>query len=542
MKHLINDPENVVNESLKGLCTDPSLTLLDSFPEIRVVCRREWDKQQVAVISGGGSGHEPAHAGFVGQGMLNTAVCGNIFASPSVDAVLSAIVSVSGDKGCLLVVKNYTGDRLNFGLAAEQARDLGIDVEIVIVGDDVALGNDVEQRGIAGTLFVHKVAGYFASQDASLAEVKKKAQQAADNTFSIGVALTGVQQFTSTDESRLEEDEAELGLGIHGEPGAAVIDMDTADNFMQQAVDQLSEYLPEEDTDYAMLLNNLGSVSAIEMNVLQHSYQKTDLAEHTVLAVHAGQLMTSLNMKGFSVSLLELDDELKKALVAPASPPAWNISPYGPSDLLQAPELPDTFPFEASNDEGRQAMLKTAAITLQEMEDELNDLDSKVGDGDAGTTFAMAGKALEKNEDQFPYANIHEFLVTVGRLMAHEIGGSSGVLLSILFTAAGNAYQQNQDMGDAFAAGLDRMKETGGADVGDRTMIDALQPAVEALKKGKSVSEIAQKARKGADKTGSITETSAGRSSYLSEKDLKDVVDPGAEMVARVIEALAADG
>ena len=236
MKFFINNPQQVVDEGIEGLLTDPNLTKLDNFPEVRVVLRKNIDKNKVAVISGGGSGHEPAHAGFVGEGMLTAAVCGDIFASPSVDAVLSAIVATTGEKGCLLIIKNYTGDRLNFGLAAEQARDMGYKVETVIVGDDIALGEDVEQRGLAGTLFVHKAAGYLAEEGKSLAEVTKMAKKVAEQTFSIGLSLEEGQKFQNPESSRLDQSEAELGLGIHGEPGVETISMDNAESLMQKAI------------------------------------------------------------------------------------------------------------------------------------------------------------------------------------------------------------------------------------------------------------------------------------------------------------------
>ena len=234
MKFFINDAHHVVDEGLGGLLTDPSLTKLDNFPEVRVILRKEIDKNKVSIISGGGSGHEPAHAGFVGKGMLTAAVCGDIFASPSVDAVLSAIVATTGEKGCLLVIKNYTGDRLNFGLAAEQAREMGYKVETVIVGDDIALGQDVQQRGLAGTLFVHKTAGYLAEEGKDLAEVTKAAKKVATQTYSIGLSLVEGQKFQNTEESRLSQSEAELGLGIHGEPGVETIAMDSAEDLMKR--------------------------------------------------------------------------------------------------------------------------------------------------------------------------------------------------------------------------------------------------------------------------------------------------------------------
>ena len=166
MDHFINSKETIVTDAIDGflLGRGNTITRLDGYPDIKVVVRSDWKKEKVALISGGGSGHEPAHAGFVGRGLLTAAVCGEIFASPSVDAVLAGILAVTGPSGCLLIVKNYTGDRLNFGLAAEKARALGLKVEVVIVDDDIALPNDIQARGIAGTVFVHKVAGAQAEQ------------------------------------------------------------------------------------------------------------------------------------------------------------------------------------------------------------------------------------------------------------------------------------------------------------------------------------------------------------------------------------------
>jgi dihydroxyacetone kinase len=172
-RFFFNDRKQLVNDAIEGILLSAphaNLVKLDIDPAIRIVARGDWDKSRVAVISGGGSGHEPAHAGFVGKGMLTAAVCGDLFASPSVDAVLNAIVAVTGDRGCLLIVKNYTGDRLNFGLAAEKAKRYGLKVEMVIVADDIALPDNKQPRGIAGTALVHKIAGYAAEQGKSLSE------------------------------------------------------------------------------------------------------------------------------------------------------------------------------------------------------------------------------------------------------------------------------------------------------------------------------------------------------------------------------------
>jgi len=538
MKFFINEADQVVNEGIEGLLTNPKLTRLDNFPEVRVVLRKDWDKSKVAIISGGGSGHEPTHAGFVGKGMLTAAVCGDIFASPSVDAVLSAIIATAGDKGCLLVIKNYTGDRLNFGLAAEQAREMGYKVETIIVRDDIALGEETEQRGLAGTLFVHKSAGYLSEEGKSLEEILELVRRVAQNSYSIGLSLEEGQKFQGKEDSRLDESEAELGLGIHGEPGVDKIDVAKADELMNTAVNKLQEYTS--GAEYALILNNLGSVTPVEMNVLLNSFSKTSMAKNVKLLVGPGSFMTSLNMKGFSISVVKLNEEISEALLATCDPASWFISEFGKASSIKSPELPETLPFESSENAKTKKLLKEIAEELIDMKDEINALDEKVGDGDAGSTFASAGNNVLEVIDRLPYAKNWELFISIGRIFSREIGGSSGVLFSLLFTRAGNALKENDDLGKALLSGLDKMKDYGGAKQGERTMIDALQPAFEAIANGESMEEIKSAARKGADATKEITNTKFGRSSYLPEDSLKNVPDPGAEVVARVFEKLAA--
>lgn len=540
MKFFINESDQIVNESIDGLLANPLLAKLGNFPAVRVVLRRDWDQSRVAIISGGGSGHEPAHAGFVGKGMLTAAVCGDIFASPSVDAVLSAILAVTGPAGCLLIIKNYTGDRLNFGLAAEQARALGYKVATVTVDDDIALGKEVKRRGLAGTLFVHKVAGQLAEEGRSLEEVSAVAQQVIDQTISIGLSLTECVHPGRPHAPRLGAEEAELGLGIHGEPGAAVVPYTTADQLMSQAMAVLSGYLPAEHGRYAMLLNNMGGVSPIEMQLLVQSFRKTALAEKVAYITGPGAFMSSINMSGFSVSLVLLDDIIERALLAPAAPVSWQLHAFSSPQVVEAPTLPAIHAFAASVQPAVQSAIGVIAQLLVDSEDAINALDNKVGDGDAGSTFALAGRRLLAQGDQLPFADAGAPLLTIGRLLAREAGGSSGVLLSILFTAAGNAYTLTSDWRKALVAGLEQMKALGGAQPGDRTMVDALEPALTALVQHGSLATAAAAARAGAEHTKSITRTQFGRSSYLSAANLQDVPDPGAEIVARVFEALAA--
>ncbi len=246
MKHFFNRRENIVTEALDGLLLTSGkgrLARLDTYPDIKVVMRADWDKSKVAVISGGGAGHEPSHAGFVGRGMLTAAVSGEIFASPSVEAVLAAIRAVTGPKGALLVVKNYTGDRLNFGLAAEKARTEGFDVEMVIVADDIAIPAINQPRGVAGTLFVHKIAGYHAEAGDDLKTVASRAAAAASDIVSLGMSLSTCSVPGQAHEDRLGAEEGELGLGIHGEPGAERIALQPVANMVATMAERLEQKL-----------------------------------------------------------------------------------------------------------------------------------------------------------------------------------------------------------------------------------------------------------------------------------------------------------
>lgn len=539
MKFFINDADQIVNEAIDGLLTNPKLAKLDRFPEVRVVLRKDWDQSKVAIVSGGGSGHEPAHAGFVGKGMLTAAVCGDIFASPSVDAVLSAILAVTGPKGCLLIIKNYTGDRLNFGLAAEQARTLGYNVRTVTVDDDVALGKDVKKRGLAGTLFVHKIAGQLAEEGKTLDEIAKTAESVIANTASIGLSLTECQHFGQEPTKRLKDDQVELGLGIHGEPGIEVIEYNKADMLMHRAIERLEASLTNTEGRYAMIFNNMGSVSPIEMSLLVNAFNKTKMAAKIDYMVGPAALMSSINMSGFSVSVLLLTEEIERALLAQAEPVAWQLQPFKKPASINSPKLPATIPYEASENNEVQRCLEEVAQLLVSIEKEVNRLDAKVGDGDAGSTFALIGKRLLSLSNKLPLNDTEKLLLSIGRVLSREAGGSSGVLLSILFTAAGNTYTKTYNLGEALLQGLQKMTDYGGAQAGDRTMIDALQPAFEALARKKPLNEVAQEARRGAENTKKIVSTKFGRSSYLSKETLRNIPDPGAEVVARVFEKIA---
>ncbi|MDD9921376.1 MAG: dihydroxyacetone kinase subunit DhaK [Boseongicola sp.] len=535
MAQFINAKEDLVTEAIDGLLAGSggALSRLDGFPHIKVVYRTDWDKSKVALVSGGGSGHEPAHAGFVGHGMLTAAVCGEVFASPSVEAVLAGILAVTGEAGCLLIVKNYTGDRLNFGLAAERARALGRKVEMVVVDDDIALPDLPQPRGVAGTLFVHKVAGALAENGADLNTVTKAARSIIAKVASIGMSLDTCTIPGSSKEDRIGAGKAELGLGIHGEPGVEQVDFSTAMSAMGTVVEKLKSRADGAST--VALVNNLGSTTPLEMSVLTHALTESGIAHHLI---GPAPLMTSLDMHGFSVSLMEATAEELLALQAPVPMAAWP----GINEIVAPPvvALPDGLtPIEPipSENASTRAIIENVTELLISSEGTLNDLDAKSGDGDTGSTLATAARALKGSLDRMPLADLTQLFPALGNELSQTMGGSSGVILAIYFNAAGDACANGYSAMDALSAGLQRVSEVGGASVGDRTMIDALAPALEALPNG--IEAAASAAREGADSTAKITRAKAGRAAYVPEDNLRGYNDPGAEAVAILFAGLA---
>jgi dihydroxyacetone kinase len=535
MAQFVNAKEDLVKEAIDGLLAGSggALARLDGYPHIKVVYRSDWDRSKVALISGGGSGHEPAHAGFVGEGMLTAAVCGEVFASPSVEAVLAGILAVTGDAGCLLIVKNYTGDRLNFGLAAERARALGRKVEMVVVDDDIALPDLPQPRGVAGTLFVHKIAGALAENGASLEEVTQAARRVISNVASIGKSLDTCTIPGSPKEDRIPVGKAELGLGIHGEPGVEQVDFSGARDAMQIVMDKLQSHVG--DGSCVALVNNLGSTTPLEMSVLCNALFEIGGVSHVI---GPAPMMTSLDMHGFSVSVLPVNEAELEALKAPVPMSAWPALQSVSKPVVTS--LPDGLsPIEPipSSNAATRATIEHIADMLVSAEAALNELDAKSGDGDTGSTLATAARALKGKLDKMPLADLTQLFPALGNELSQTMGGSSGVILAIYFNAAGDACANGATVENALAEGLKRVSDVGGAQVGDRTMIDALAPALKLL--GQGFSAAAEAARAGADSTAMIHRAKAGRAAYVPSENLKGNNDPGAEAVALVFEGLA---
>jgi dihydroxyacetone kinase len=566
MKKLINHPSAVVEEMVEGLVA--------AFPELRrlpghtVLVRSDIPTpvdRPVAVISGGGSGHEPAHAGYVGRGMLAAAVAGDVFTSPSPDAVLAAIRASTGPRGALLVVKNYTGDRLNFGLAAELARAEGIPVQIVLVADDAALAGSVEhagRRGLAGTILVHKIAGAAAAAEgASLDEVAAEARQAATQVRTMGVALSACTvPAAGRPGFSLGENEIELGLGIHGEPGVRRGPMEPADALVDHLLGAVLADLPGGGPGrLVLMINNLGGTPAMELAIVaRRAIATLEGQGRSVERVYLGTFLSALEMAGVSLSVLGVDDRQLARLDAPTGAPAWPNAAArpraripAPTGSLQAPSPPPAAPVRPRTPQGEmlEAALTAATEALIEAAPRLTELDQAVGDGDLGISLERGAHAVREALSTYPLDDPAVTLHALGVTLQRSLGGTSGPLYAAFcLRAAGVLRTRPADAAgwvEAFRSGCAAVAELGGASRGDRTMLDALMPAAEAFAEAvKSGQEAAAILRAGAAAAADGARATAamlprrGRSSYLGERALGHI-DPGAEAVAVWLAALA---
>ncbi|WP_419899375.1 dihydroxyacetone kinase family protein [Roseomonas sp. USHLN139] len=551
MKKLINDPRAVVRQMLEGLVAlAPGQALLAAED---VVLRRDPGPaatRRVAVLSGGGAGHEPAHAGYVGPGLLAGAITGDVFTSPSTDAVLAGIRAAAGPAGALLVVKNYTGDRLNFGLAAELARGEGIPVEIVVVADDVALRDTVppeKRRGIAGTVLVHKVAGAAAEAGLPLAEVAAAARAAAAALGSMGVALgactvpaAGRPGFT------LGEAEIELGLGIHGEQGVQRVGLAPADALVARILETISADLRlQSGARVALLVNGLGGTPPMELAIVARAALAWLRGQGIeVLRAWSGNYLTAIEMPGMSLSVMALDEARLAFLDAPASAPAW-------SGDGRIPEAPAIIPAPVVAGEAAAApgplapamrrLVLAVCAALEQAEQELTALDSAAGDGDLGISMQRGAAALRALPDG-AYASPASLLEAMGQALRRAIGGSSGPFYAVgLLRAArrldGVSRPTAAQLAEAFADAVAAIGELGGARAGERTMLDALLPAAEALTAGQGLPQALAAAEAGLQATAGMRPRQ-GRAAYLGERAV-GTPDAGAAAVVVWLRALA---
>jgi dihydroxyacetone kinase len=484
--------------------------------------------------------------------MLTAAVAGEVFTSPSANSVFAAIKAVGGNAGVVLIIKNYTGDRLNFGYAAEMARTEGLAVAQVVVADDVALIDAYERseaRGIAGTVLVHKIAGAAADEGCSLADVVRVAQAAADDIGSMGISLsactspvTGQQSFT------LAEGEAELGLGIHGEPGVKRMRLAGAHETVELLIQPILQARNlRAGSRVAVMVNNLGSTTPMELAIAARSAASFLKSKQiAVERIYAGTFLSSLDMAGISISLLPVDDDRLRWLDAPTEAPAWPQAPdLAPSPIIQrtisdsTASVFDRVASDAAANREIEAAVRAAAEAILAAEPHLTELDRQVGDGDLGTTLERGVRALVGRLPEITKGDTATALQYMGLLLQDVLGGSSGPLYGVLFLKAAASLKKNSrnELGDwaaAVNAGCRAISEIGGAVAGDRTMLDALLPFANSLAAGAPIraplASVLAQAVKAAEEGAAVTaqmQPRRGRSRYLTGRALGHP-DPGA--------------
>lgn len=514
MKKIMNRSETMVPEMCAGIALAyPELEFVKRY---KIIKKREQNADKVSLISGGGSGHEPAHAGFVGKGMLDAAVCGDIFASPSQIQIYQAIKETAGNAGTLMIIKNYSGDMMNFKNAARLAEEDGISVEYVKVDDDIAVQDSlytVGRRGVAGTVLVHKVAGAAAEKGYSLKQVKAYAENAVLNTRSIGFAFTSCTvPAKGTPTFSIAENEIEYGVGIHGEPGVSREAMMTADELSKRMTDSLVKELGlSENDEVTVLVNGFGGTPLQELYLFLNSTAKIlDEYKIKIYRSFAGNYMTSIDMSGASLTFMKMNSELKSLLDAESDAPAFkvngpvlprNYEPFIPAYHTQS-ENTDQKNHTKGNAKVRQEILTvdnmifivdTMSECIIKNEVPFCELDAYAGDGDFGMSVSKGFRQLRREWNDIleeKVCDIGEFLDACSLIIMECCGGASGPIWGSAFRAAGKAAKGKQKLtAEEFAVLLQEavtgIQKTGeysfgrGAGVGDKTLIDALVPCAD---------------------------------------------------------------
>lgn len=514
MKKLMNRSDTMVVEMCGGMVlAHPELELIQKY---KVLQKKERNPKKVCLISGGGSGHEPAHAGFIGKGMLDAAVCGDIFASPSQIQVYQAIKETAGEAGALLIVKNYSGDMMNFKNGAQLAEEDGIHVDYVKVDDDIAVQDSlytVGKRGVAGTIFVHKIAGAAAEKGYALKQVKVAAENAISNIRSIGVAFTSCTvPAKGTPTFQIGEDEMEYGVGIHGEPGKSREPMQSAEELAERMCKELSDELGlVENDEVSILINGFGGTPLQELYLFLNTVAKI-MAERKIKIYRsfAGNYMTSIDMSGVSVSFMKMNDELKELLDAECDAPAFRVKGHVPERTYvphQILEHPDRKKLEQIQTCPAYATIRGECITTSNMiymvdamseciiknEVPFCELDAHAGDGDFGMSVAKGFLRLKQEWDAISVdkeKDMGKFLEDCSMVIMEYCGGASGPIWGSAFRAAGKATKGKKaisanefaEMMEAAVLGIQKTGENSfgrGAVVGDKTLIDALVPCTE---------------------------------------------------------------
>ncbi|KAF2015035.1 dihydroxyacetone kinase [Aaosphaeria arxii CBS 175.79] len=582
-KHFINDPTHLVNTALLAIpYTNPAVAC-DIDNKIIHMRGSAIRSPQVSIVSGGGSGHEPSFASFVGHGLLSGAVAGTIFASPSAEQIRRCILHrVRKDKGVLVVVMRYTGDVLNFGMAVEKARSHGIETDMVVVGDDVGVGREkggkVGRRGIAGTVLVHKIAGALAAQGASLKEVTQVAQLTADNLVSIGSSLSHVHvPGRSADvvaEDELKEGEVEIGMGIHNEAGSErkVTDLpNLVQTMLKHALDASDKdrnfvNISHED-DVVLLVNNLGGVSPLELGGITNEVIQQLAKDYKIspIRILSGTYMTSLNGLGFSITLLKVKDtglgagkSMLELIDAPAEASGWTAavtsdtwarrrsSAKEEERIVEEEVQPSNLRFDYAH---AKSALTTALNRLIAAEPDITRYDTIVGDGDCGIGLKRGAEAiLSQLEKAKTTDDVLLFVNSIIQVVELAMDGTSGAIYAIFLNALAHGLRQQSPSspqpvtaeiwGNALQTSLKSLSKYTPAQPGDRTLMDALYPFVENLSQSRNIDSAAEAAAEGARGTQGM-KASLGRTVYVGGEGWQGVPDPGAHGLAELLLGLS---
>ncbi|CAF0946709.1 unnamed protein product [Adineta steineri] len=567
-------------------CVDDSLTgYVRAHSHLELVGRAVITRSQVpsvAVISGSGSGHEPATVGFVGRGLLSACISGSIFASPPSSDIFRLIIEMKrrGAKQILLIILNYTGDRLNFGLAMERARELSIDIDMLVVADDAAVNNCIGPRGLAGLLLVIKIAGALAEQGKNMSEIVDVCQKVRGQLRTIGLSASGIRAPGQQQAFELFEDEMELGMGIHGESGVQKLKLLPSRQAIDLAFGQLIRGTRalgvKRDDNVLLLVNNLGGCSNLELGIiLKDAIENLEHRALHVKRVICGELMTSFNMKGFSLTLLKLTTDMSTTILnlldSPTEAFAWPkiISPTQLSTSIQT--LSDSLEFneqfstqlvineshlllDASLAELINQALHAVVKKLHNETDKLNRLDAVYGDGDTGTAFARAADTIAQDlaNEKLALDRPSSLFRRLGLIAESRMGGTCGAICGLFFAAVAKNLLLSIPSGvimnsfsDAFEAGIQSVESYARVQPGDKSLLDTLIPTVDFIKSKREQQgftsqdwkELATVAEKAAYDTKNLI-AKVGRASYTKSVDTQ-VIDPGAYAVYIILQAIS---
>lgn len=581
-KHFIHDPTHLVNRALQAVTATNPAVALDAENKIVYARPTANTARSVSLVSGGGAGHEPSFANFVGKGMLAGAVSGTIFASPNAEQIRRCILRrVEREKGVLVIVMNYTGDVLNFGMAVEKARASGTEAEMVVVADDVGVGRKrggkVGRRGIAGTVLVQKIAGALAANGASLKEVAGVARLVCDNLASIGASLAHVhvpgRAVAEATEDDLKDTEVEIGMGIHNEAGSERKEEDLPSlvkNMLAKLLDQSdadrSFIKVSEKDETVLLVNNLGGVSPLEMGGITAEVVEQLEKDWKIKPVRilSGTFMTSLNGLGFSISLLKVADtglgsgnSFLELLDAPAEVAGWSAAI--PTKAWEERSSATLDKDGASEEESKPSNLqldpalakKALEAGLKQViaaEPDITNYDTVVGDGDCGIGLKRGAEALlHMLETTKTPGDAALLLHNITHVVEKEMDGTSGAIYAIFLNALshGLRIQSNgpkpvtvEVWSKALQTSLESLAKYTPARPGDRTLVDALYPFVESLAKTGDVKAAAKAAEDGANGTKGM-QASLGRTVYVGGGGYQQVPDPGAHGLSQFLTGLS---